>query len=184
MMKTGLLAGAFMLMAGMGFAQKIQVKETEMDVNGIPRIGQQIRIQLDSKVVEKAWEKELEANAGKVKTSKGVATVDRAELKPVSKTPIRILSTVSTKPEGTFVWWAVDLGNSYVSKDATPDEYAAAEEFLKGFARKLYREDVQKQIAEAEKVLSSTQAEEARVVKKAEDIKASIEKNRQRKKEL
>ena len=86
--------------------------------------------------------------------------------------------------KGSSVWWSLDMGVAYIDKDATPEEYAASEKFLRGFARKLYREDVLRQINKAEDVLRATKSEQDRVVKEANSIQQSIDKNRQRRKDL
>jgi hypothetical protein len=183
-MKSLILAAAFCCFSFAGFAQKTIVDETDQNVNGVPRKGQSISIQLDSKLVEKAWQNYLKEKAGKLQNSKSVLTVEQGKIESIAKTPIRIVSTVNAAETGTLVWWSVDMGSNYVNKSATPDQYKAAETFVRDFARKLYREDVDRQILEAEKVLTSTQAEETRVIKTADDIKRNIEKNKQRKIEL
>ncbi|GAB3828321.1 hypothetical protein GCM10028895_41660 [Pontibacter rugosus] len=55
---------------------------------------------------------------------------------------------------------------------------------MRGFAKVLYRNDVFRQINEAEAVLKATKNEQDRVVKEANSIQLSIEKNKQRKQEL
>lgn len=174
-------------------AQQSAVTEAEVDIKGIPRKGQRIFIQLDSKVVEKAWENHLRDKAGKImpninfskiKDSKGISILEKAKIDTLSKTPIRIFSKVEPNQEATAVWWSVDLGNAYLSKEGTPSQYTIAEAFLKEFARKVYRDDIMRQVAEAEKVLKQSQDEEARVIKQADDLKRNLERNAARKLEL
>lgn len=183
-MKSFLLSAALVCLSLVGFAQKTTVSETEQKVGGFARKGQQISIQLDNKLVDKAWQNYLKDKVGKMQSSKGVYTIEQGKIESVSKSPVRIVSTVNAAETGTLVWWSIDMGSAYVNKDATPDQYAAAEAFMRDFARALYREDINRQVAEAEKVLASTQSEEARVIKTAEDIKRNIEKNKLRKIEL
>lgn len=175
------------------FAQQSSVTEAEMEIKGIARKGQRILIQLDNKVVEKAWENHLRDKAGKIMPninfakitdSKGISILEKAKIDTLSKTPIRIFSKVEPDQAGTTVWWSVDLGNAYLSKDGTPKQYAIAEAFLKEFAHKVYRDDIMRQVAEAEKVYKRSQEEEARVVKHADELKRNLERNAARKLEL
>jgi hypothetical protein len=190
-MKKFLLSALFLLVASFGFAQKTTVEEADLTVSGVPRKGQRISIQLDSKLVDKAWQSYLKEKVGKisgknilVQNNKGIYTIEQGKIESIAATPLRIVSTVTAAETGTLVWWSLDMGSAYVNKKDAPAQYEAAENFIRDFARKLYREDIARQIADAEKVLVSTQAEEARVIKTADDIKRSIEKNKQRKVEL
>ncbi|MDX5423491.1 MAG: DNA repair ATPase [Hymenobacteraceae bacterium] len=169
---------------GLCKAQQVQVEEVEQTVNGVLRRGQQLTVQLDPKFVEKYWKEHLSQKAGKTKHSKGIYTVEGAVIDTISATPMRVLSTVGSGATGSYVWWSLDMGVAYVDKAATPKEYASAENFLRGFARKVYREDVLRQINAAEEVLRATKAEQDRVVKEANTIQANIEKNKQRRLDL
>ncbi|GAB3235310.1 hypothetical protein GCM10027346_24890 [Hymenobacter seoulensis] len=166
-------------------AQKSPVDETEMAVKGIPRKGQRVSVQLDSKRVEDSWKKQLDEQFGsKVKADKGVYTMDGVVIESISKTPVRVISKVDAVPTGTTIWWSIDLGNAYLGKDATPVQWKSAEGYLKDFARKLYREDLAVQVAEAEKALVSSQNNHMAVITKADAIKKDIDKNKQRKIEI
>jgi hypothetical protein len=182
-MKTLLLV-LFLMVAGICQAQQVKVEESEQTVNGVMRRGQQLTVQLDPKFVEKYWKDHLTNKAGKVKVNKGVYTIEGAVIDTISTKPMRVLSTVGSGTNGSFVWWSLDMGVAYVDKNATPQEYMAAENFMKGFARKLYREDVLRQINEAEDVLRATKQEQDRVVKQANDIQLNIDKNKKRKQEI
>jgi hypothetical protein len=183
-MKSFSLLVAFLSISLLAFGQKSVVSESEMKINGIPRTGQRVNIQLDTKTIEKAWAGLLKDKVGKVTSSKGVYTIENAKIESISKTPVRIISAVESTKEGTNVWWSIDLGNAYVSKDQTSKEYKAAAEYLKEFAREMYRQDVARQVADAEKVLAAAEMEHNRVIKSASDIQRSIEKNKSRKAEL
>ncbi|WP_461490891.1 DNA repair ATPase [Pontibacter sp. HJ8] len=180
----GLVLGVLLLVAGVANAQTVRVEENEQTVNGVKRRGQQLTVQLDPKFVEKHWKDHLGQKAGKVKQSKGMLTVEGAVIDTISKSPMRVTSMVGSHATGSFVWWTLDMGVAYVDKAATPEEYAAADGFMKSFARKVYRQDVLRQINQAEDVLRSTKQEQDRVVKQANDLQLSIEKNRKRKLEL
>lgn len=174
----------FLMLTGVCQAQVVQVVEKEQDLHGVIRRGQQLSVEIDPKTVEKSWKDYLGKKAGKVKSSKGVYTVESALIDTISNAPMRVVSMVGSSAQGSTVWWSLDMGVAYIDKDATPTEYAASERFLRGFARKLYRDDVLRQINEAEDVLRATKSEQDRVVKEANSIQQSIDKNRQRRKDL
>jgi hypothetical protein len=178
------VAIGLLLSSGIASAQMMRIEESEQKVSGVKRRGQQLTVQLDPKFVEKQWKDHLSREAGRVKHSKGVYTVEGGEIKDISKSPMRISSVVGSHGAGTYVWWTLDMGVSYVDKSATPEEYAAAEQFLEAFARKLYQEDVLLQINQAEQVLRATKQEQDRVVKQANDLQLTIEKNKKRRLEL
>lgn len=180
-------------LATLAHAQQYPVSESELAIKGVPRKGQRILIQLDSKEVERAWENHLREKAGKIvvpislpknQVGKGISVLEKARIDTISKTPLRIISKVDATEEGTAVWWTLDLGHAYVSKEGTPEQYAAAAGFLQSFARKVYRQDLQRQVDEANKVLQSAEHEQHRVVRQAEDLKKSLERNAQRKLDL
>ena len=192
-MKSVFLFILSLIFCSFGYAQQLDVFETELDIKGVPRKGQQLLIQLDTKEVEKAWENHLREKAGKIAGSfnlhrnqgdKGVSVLEKARIDTIAKTPIRIITKVSDTPEGTAVWWTLDLGHTYVTKEGTPEQFAAAAGFLQHFSRKVYRDDMLRQVSAAEKVLQNAQQEHDRVVRQAAELKRNQERNAQRKLEL
>lgn len=185
-MKKGVLLSLLMfVLSATGFAQKSPVDETDMAIKGIPRKGQRVTIQLDSKRVDDSWKKQLDTQfGGKVKADKGVYSMDGIVIEDIAKTPIRVISKVDATPTGTSVWWSIDLGNAYLSKDATPVQWKSAEKYLKDFARLLYREDLAVQVREAENALVASQNNHMAVINKSDAIKKDIEKNKLKKAEI
>lgn len=166
-------------------AQRSPVDETDNTIDGIPRKGQRVSIQLDNRRVEAAWLKYLsDKYPGKVKNVKGVIKLDGVVVDDVSPTPVRVISKVDGIPTGTTVWWSIDLGNAYLGRETTPAQWKAAEKYLKDFARGMYREDVVAQIAEAEKSLVQSQNSHAAIIAKVEVIKKDVDKNKARKLEI
>lgn len=166
-------------------AQKSPVDETDMSINNIPRKGQRVSIQLDSKKIEAAWLKQLtDKFASKVKNTKGIITMDGVIIEELSPTPIRVISKVDATSTGTSVWWSIDLGNAYLGKDATPKQWTAGEKYLKDFSRTMYREDLVAQISESEKALVASQNNHMAVIEKSNVIKKDIDKNKARKLEI
>jgi hypothetical protein len=172
------------MISGVCQAQLVQVVEKEHEINGVIRRGQQLSVALDPKTVEKSWKDYLSKKAGKVKSSKGILTVEGVVIDTISSSPLRVISTVGSNAQGSNIWWSLDMGVAYIDKDATPKEYVSAENFMRGFARKLYRDDVLRQINEAEDVLRATKSEQDRVVKEANSIQQNIDKNKQRRRDL
>ena len=129
-MKRSLLILLLVCVAALsGYAQKSPVDEADKSINSIPRKGQQVSMQLDSRRVEVAWLKQLTDKFGsKVKNNKGVLTLDGVVIEEIAPNPIRVISKVDASPTGTTVWWSIDLGNAYLGKEATPVQWKRSEE--------------------------------------------------------
>ena len=185
-MKRSLLILLLVCLATLGgYAQKSPVDEADMTINNIPRKGQRVSMQLDNRRVEAAWLKQLSEKFGsKLKNTKGVLTMDNVVVEEIAPNPIRVISKVDASPTGTTVWWSIDLGSAYLSKDATPVQWKSAEKYLKDFARMMYREDLVSQIAEAERALIASQNNNTAVIEKQSSIKKDIDKNKVRKTEI
>jgi hypothetical protein len=185
-MKRSLLILLLVCLASLGvYAQKSPVDEADKSINGIPRKGQQVSMQLDNRRVETSWLKQLNDKFGsKLKNNKGVLTLDGIVIEEIAPNPIRVISKVDATPTGTTVWWSIDLGNAYLGKESTPVQWKSAEKYLKDFARMMYREDLVSQIADAERALVASQNNHMAVIEKANNIKKDIEKNKTRKIEI
>lgn len=185
-MKRTLLVVLFVCLATLSsYAQKSPVTEEDKSINNIPRKGQQVSMQLDSRRVETSWLKQLNEKFGsKVKNNKGVVNMDGVIIEEIAPNPVRVISKVDATPTGTTVWWSIDLGNAYLAKDATPVQWKSAEKYLKDFARMMYREDLVSQIAEADRALVASQNSHLAVIAKAASIKKDIEKNKAKKIEI
>ena len=185
-MKRNVLLLILLLLGGLQVsAQRSPVDEADQNINNIPRKGQRVSLQLDTKRVETSWIKQLnEQFPGKVKNNKGTITMDGVTIPDIAPTPVRIISRVDPTPTGTGVWWSIDLGNAYLGRESTPNQWKAAEKYLKDFARSMYREDLMAQIADAEKALVNSQNGNMGVIEKANTIKKDIEKNKARKLEI
>ena len=185
-MKRSVLILILICLATLGsYAQKSPVDEVDKSINSIPRKGQQVSMQLDNRRVEVAWIKQLNDKFGsKLKTNKGVLTLEGVTVEEIAPNPIRVISKVDATPTGTTVWWSIDLGNAYLGKESTPVQWKSAEKYLKDFARMMYREDLVSQISEAERALVASQNNHTAVIEKANTVKKDIEKNKVRKIEI
>src|SRR6476619_1494426 len=167
-MKRSVLVLILICLATLGsYAQKSPVDEADKSINSIPRKGQQVSMQLDSRRVEAAWLKQLGDKFGsKLKNNKGVLTLDGVVIDEIAPNPIGVISTYDATPTGTTVWWSIDLGNAYLGKEATPVQWKSAEKYLKDFARMMYRDDLASQITDAEKALVNSQNSHTAVIEK------------------
>lgn len=183
---TAIIVGLIFSFAGICQAQmvQVQVEEKEQSVNGMFKQGQQLTVQLDPRFVEKYWKEYLAQRSGKPKLRKGVYSIEGIVLDSISSKPLNIFSIVGSHAAGSYVWWCLDTETGSINSSSASQEYEAAKEFLKTFGYRLYKEDIFRQINQAEDVLRATKAEQDRVLKQANDLRASIEKNKKRKLEL
>ncbi len=159
-------------------SQKILIQEGSEIVDNIQRSGLYTIVKLDNKAVEKAWEKKLK-NYGKVQSSKGVLSITGAEIPGVTSRPGQVYSKVVKTKDGAKIWWAIDLGASFVSASEGGGSYRAASQILTDFAAECYRDDINKEIADAEKALSKTIKDHEKNQKEGENLVSSIERNKQ-----
>ncbi len=179
-MKKSFIVSFLLLFSIACFAQKILIQEGSEVVDNIQRTGLYTIIKLDNKTVEKAWEKKLK-NFGKVQSSKGVLSITGAEIPGVTSKPGQVYSKVLKTKDGAKVWWAIDLGSSFVSTSEGGSSYRAASQILTDFAAECYRDDINKEIADAEKALSKTIKDHEKNIKEGENLVSSVEKNKQEK---
>jgi len=179
-MKKSFIVSFLLLFSITCFAQKILIQEGSEVVDNIQRTGLYTIIKLDNKTVEKAWEKKLK-NYGKVQSSKGVLSITGAEIPGVTSKPGQVYSKVLKTKDGAKVWWAIDLGSSFVSTSEGGSSYRAASQILTDFAAECYRDDINKEIADAEKALSKTIKDHEKNIKEGENLVSSVEKNKQEK---
>lgn len=161
-------------------AQKVIVTETEEKIEEMKRKGLSAIIELDEEGLRKNWIKKLK-EYGTLKTKGSAIIVEQANLPALSQTPVKIISTVQTTPKGTKIWWAIDLGDAYVTADGDKNKYDAASKILKDFGIAQYIDDINQQIKEAERVLSQSVREQEKLIQKGDNINSSIEKNRNEK---
>lgn len=181
-MKKLIVITAAILFSVVGFSQKVSSYETGNEIDNIPRKGMAIDLQLDKKFVEKMWKKKLKEFSGKSSGAKGGSSIEGASIPPVAKNPVNIYTAVNKSKGGTQVWWAIDMGSSYVSKGGSG--WSAAEKIMLDFGREAYREDINQQIAEAEKAHAKAVKLQEKEVQEGEDLVKDIEKNGKEKEKL
>jgi hypothetical protein len=163
-------------------AQKIKIQESSETVEGINRQGMYVLLELDKKEVEKSWLRYLK-QYGKTETSKGLIFVQSAEMKAISDYPCRVLSMVEVAHTGARVWWAIDMGSKFVTKESEA-QYAGAEKMLYEFAVNAYKEDVNRQIIDAEGALEAATKIHEKEVTEGINLQDKTEANQTQKAEL
>lgn len=181
-MKKILILSSIIFWSVVGFTQKLSVYETNKEIDKIPRKGMAISLQLDNKFVDKAWKKKLKEFGGKSSNVKGGTEINAAEIPPVSKNPVKIFTSVDKAKGGVEVWWAIDMGTTYMEKGGSG--WSAAEKILIDFAKETHREDINVQIAEAEKAHEKAQKDYEKEISEGEDLVKNIEKNKDEKLKL
>lgn len=163
------------------FGQKVSVVPAEAEIDGLKRKGLSTTIELERKVVEKAWQKYLK-NAGKVESSKGNYTVKGGSIPSIAPGAINIYSHIDNDSHGTTIFYAIDLGTE-LATIGTP-AYEAAQKALHEFAVQQYREDLNEQIKEADEVVDDAVRMHEKKVAQGESLQKQIERNAQEKVKL
>ncbi|MEY3451017.1 MAG: hypothetical protein RL711_842, partial [Bacteroidota bacterium] len=169
-----------MVIAFPSFAQKVMVTEHEETIDNVTRKGMSTIILLEQEITEKSWLKKLK-EFGKVESSKNIYTVAIANISGISSTPVNIISTITQSDKGSKVFWSIEMGKAYVSTKDDPAKYSTAEKILHDFAVMVYREDINDQIKDAEKVLSQTVKVQDKKVRLGGDLVNKVERNKQQK---
>ncbi|MCP4522420.1 MAG: hypothetical protein GY827_12125 [Cytophagales bacterium] len=163
------------------YAQKVEVVSLDQKVQKIPHRGLATYIELDKKDVEKLWKKQLK-QYGKLEKEKGVYYVNVASINSISSTPVRVISKVEKTSQGTMVWLAIDNGTTHIKKGVSG--YDDMKELLKEFGITAYRDDVMKQIKEAEKAHAKALKNQEKMLKKAASLQKALARNDEEKTRL
>lgn len=171
------------LLTAKSFSQKIQVLESSETIDRVSKTGLYTIIELDSKNVEKAWERHLKTY-GKLESSKDILIIPVAKINEVSSQNCIVSSKVQSTSKGAKIWWAIDLGNSYATPENNNRAYKAAEKILHDFVLNCYKEDINEQIKDAEKALSTAVKNHEKEIKEGEQLVKNVERNKQQKEKL
>lgn len=176
-----LLLSLLCLAAGLVHGQKIEVKSGEHEVDKMKRKGLLTRIELEPKVVEKAWTKRLR-EFGKLEAGKGFYKMQSVTVPAISNDPVSIFSRVEAGAGGTVVFYSIDLGSEY----AQPGQpaYEKAKAFLHDFAVAVYREDVNQEIEQADKAVDAAVKVHDRYMESGQRISSGLARNRTDKERL
>ena len=151
-----LLTVLFVTFATISFSQNYDVQVTDHTgiVGKMHHAAVAVVIQLDKDEVKGAWKKRMK-DFGKVEYNNGTFKIEQATMKQVSPSALRVLSKVESSNKGTRVWISVNTGDGYVKSGGKG--FNGVKNILEDFAKGLYKEDIQRQISDAEKALADAQ---------------------------
>ncbi|ABG57447.1 ATPase involved in DNA repair; chromosome segregation ATPase [Cytophaga hutchinsonii ATCC 33406] len=176
-----ILAGLVLTISAVAQSQKtVEVVSGHAQVLQVDRQGMQVTLSLDEKFVTKNWLQKLK-EYGKVESEKGGYVVHGATISGISQA-CTIYSTVFSGKTGTVVFWAIDMGDGYVTEGH--NHYAHAKTKLKEFALSAYIADINVQIAAAEAALNSSVKNQEKLTKQGESLKNDTQKNAKEKSDL
>ncbi|WP_254562652.1 hypothetical protein [Dyadobacter diqingensis] len=94
--------------------------------------GLNLNQNISEKYLSKYWESYLD-KFGKVKSKRGVYTIEKASVPAVSSAPVQITSQINSGKDLSQVFLALYVNGQYVT-NASDDSYKSAETILKDFA--------------------------------------------------
>lgn len=152
------------------------VSNTEM-IGKVQRTGLKTSITFSEKKVENAWKDYLKT-FGKVSSSKDELIVGTAKIPKISDKPIRLISKVAKESDNSaYIFCVFDMGVGYITNE--DNRYGSAEEFMKDFALKMYRDEYGEQIKDAEKIFTNAQKDEEKLIEKDVDWAKEIQRAKQ-----
>ena len=137
---------------------------------------------LDEKTVVKEW-KEFLKKYGKVESPKGgknTYTVAIARMPNVSFMPVVATSKIISGDGATTIFYAIKLDTAFITDPKHP-KYPIPRDLLHDFGVRMYREQVDREIAAAEKELDSRTKKHAQLIRKGESLRRDVEQNKQNK---
>lgn len=155
----------------------------EAELDGVRRKGLSVMVELDKKFVDKAYVKLLK-EAGRAEVSRtGSITVKPAVLPGIPGTMnATAFGRTDQGQKGTRVFLAVDFGTEML--DATNKAWGEVKKYLYDFAVQLYRDDLNNQIAEADKAVDAAVRQNEDAQEQANTIKKQMERNANEKQRL
>lgn len=94
--------------------------------------GLNLNQNISEKYLSKYWESYLD-KFGKVKSKRGVFTIEKASVPSVSSAPVQLTSQINSGKDLSQVFLALYVNGQYVT-NASDDSYKSAETILKDFA--------------------------------------------------
>ncbi len=166
----------FWFSAIIAYAQIITVEPSSAIIEGNSRPGLATKIVLDKKFVDRSWIRKMK-DLGRPDVVKGGAYLLRNIIVPsLRPEPVNWYSVVEATPEGIILFWAFDLGTHFISD--TSSTFKTASVLLHEFAVQVYRDDMNLQIAEADKTLDAAVRQHDKQVEQGLKINQSIQKNK------
>lgn len=163
-----------LLISVVSLAQGVVAESSEIEIDKIARPGLEIVLKLEKKQVKEYWKKHLK-QYGKVETSGNEFNIKAAKVPSLSSDPVSIISKVDKTGKGVVVFWAIDLGDKWVSSGGKG--YTEAKKILQDFGITAYKNDINDQIKEAEKNLKKAEKAQEKSEKEGEKLKNDLKKN-------
>ena len=172
----------FSAITSLTFAQTVTITESDQIINKIRRTGLSTTLELDEKFVSNLWKKELK-EFGKTTKDGDITVIEVGSMPSVTSGNVRIYSkTEKNGNQGTIVWIAVDMGDAFITKSHS--KVSSVEKILKDFGIKAYTEDINIQIADAEKAVDKASKDNDKIVKDGEKLSTNLEQNATQKQSL
>ena len=175
---------AFILLhlAFLSLGQTVTVEENDQNINKIKRTGLSTIIELDEKYVSNLFKKELK-EFGRVSKDGDVYLIETANMPSITSSNVRVYGKTSkVGKKGTLVWIAVDMGDAFITR--SHPKYGALEKILHDFGVKVYLEDINEQVEDAEKALEKSSKDYNKVSKEGEDLSNDLKNNAKEKESL
>lgn len=162
-------------------AQTVAVEQTKVQVSGekVDAVKTVLLI-ADSRKVEKQWTDYLK-NFGKVSSDAGLLIVEEAIVNGISasvtsSSKITCYSRVTLKEEGTEVWWAIKDDDEFIGPGSKAKKFQRAENLLHQFGVDVYVNEINEDIAEADRVINNAAKEYDRLLR----LSTSLEKQQEK----
>jgi hypothetical protein len=164
-------------------AQTVTVNEVKEQVMGDKVDAlKTVLVIADSRKVEKQWTDYLK-NFGKVSSDAGMLIVEEAIINGISASvtstsAITCYSRVTLKEEGTEVWWAIKDGDKFIGPNVKSTKFQRAKKLLHQFGVDIYVNEINEDIAEADRVINNAAKEYDRLLRISTNLDKRLEKNR------
>ncbi|TAH23910.1 MAG: hypothetical protein EAZ07_10285 [Cytophagales bacterium] len=153
-------------------AQKINVIEENSTIDNKYAQGFSVVIDLDKSEVKKDWSRQLKSYGSLTKDG-SKTTIYQANVPSLPTAGSNLYSQTSESPNGLKIWLCIITPDKLNSSDKIISENQA-KSILKDFAATSYRDNINEQIKDAEKVLMSANKNQERTFKNNEKIKNQI----------
>ena len=173
-MKKLLIIALSLFSTPLMFAQTVTIFESESEINKTQRPGLETVLALDKKQVKDDWKKYLK-QYGKVEVSGNEYILKASKITSLSSSPVSIVSKVEKTKKGVTVFFAIDLGDKWITQSSV--EYKNAEKILHDFGVTAYKNEINNQIKEAEKQLDKTLKAQNKTEKDGENLENKLKKN-------
>jgi peptidoglycan hydrolase CwlO-like protein len=141
--------------------------------------GLNLNSSIPERYLEDYW-KEYLKSFGRVRSRRGIYTLDHANVPAIASTPVAMTSQVSTANNVSHLFLAVKVNNNYVA-NFTDSVYRATENFLKDFSAFAVLRD---ELRMAEEFYADADKNHQRLQRESDRIANEIERTQKRLEEL